>query len=107
MLALVAVGQAEPRDPRLTAVHDFAFWLGLDANDPSVLRRLEQYDLVIVDGELTTPASVARLHAAGTIVLGYLSVGTIEPYRSWYPLLRQIGRASCRERAPAAAVGGC
>src|SRR5262245_7944183 len=88
MLALVAVGQAAPRDPRLTAVHDFAFWLGLDANDPSVLSRLEQYDLVIVDGELTTPASVARLHAAGTIVLGYLSVGTIEPYRSWYPLLR-------------------
>jgi polysaccharide biosynthesis protein PelA len=48
---------------------------------------LERYDLVVVDGELTKPASIARLHQTGAVVLGYLSVGTIEPFRSWYPKL--------------------
>ncbi len=53
-----------------------------------MLDSLSRYDLVVVDGELTKPATVARLHQAGAIVLGYLSVGTIEPFRSWYPKLK-------------------
>jgi hypothetical protein len=87
MLA-VAPAHAAPVDPRLAAVHDFAFGLGQDPNDSAVLNSLSRYDLVVVDGELTKPATVARLHQAGAIVLGYLSVGTIEPFRSWYPKLR-------------------
>lgn len=87
MLA-VAPAHAAPVDPRLAAVHDFAFGLGLDPNDSAVLDSLSRYDLVVVDGELTKPATVARLHQAGAIVLGYLSVGTIEPFRSWYPKLK-------------------
>src|SRR5581483_6307649 len=31
---------------------------------------------------------IATLRRAGKIVLGYLDVGTIEPYRSWYHLLK-------------------
>ena len=84
-LLLAAPAHAAPVDPRLAAVDDFAFGLGLDANDPAPLSR---YDLVVVDGEQTRAASVARLHQAGVIVLGYLSVGTIEPFRSWYPKLK-------------------
>ena len=87
-LLLVAPAHATPVDSRLAAVHDFTFGLGLDANDPAVLDSLSHYDLVVVDGELTTPATVARLHQGGTTVLGYLSVGTIEPFRSWYPKLK-------------------
>jgi hypothetical protein len=83
--------QAVPANPSLAEVHDFAFGLGLDANDPAVLASLERYDLVVVDGELSKPASVARLRAAGAVVLGYLSVGTIEPFRSWYPKLKPYG----------------
>ncbi len=79
---------ASPADPRLAAVHDWAFGLGLDANDPGVLDSLSRYDLVVVDGEQTKPASVARLRASGAVVLGYLSVGTIEPFRSWYRKLK-------------------
>ncbi|MDX6606978.1 MAG: polysaccharide biosynthesis protein PelA [Solirubrobacterales bacterium] len=80
--------QAAPANPSLAQVHDFAFGLGLNANDPAVLASLEQYDLVVIDGELTKPATVARLRAAGVVVLGYLSVGTIEPFRSWYRKLK-------------------
>jgi hypothetical protein len=87
---LTAIGPAHATtaDPRLAGVRNWAFGLGLDANDPAVLDLLSAYDLVIVDGELTKPASVARLHAAGAVVLGYLSVGTIEPFRSWFRKLK-------------------
>jgi polysaccharide biosynthesis protein PelA len=88
-LVLASSAHATPGDPRLATVHDFAFGLGLDANDPAALDALSPYDLVVVDGELTKSANVARLHQAGAIVLGYLSVGTIEPFRSWYPKLKR------------------
>ena len=88
MPMLVPQAQGTPANPRLTGVQNFAFGLGLDANDPAVLAQLERYDLVVVDGEQTKPSSVARLRAAGAVVLGYLSVGTIEPFRSWYPKLK-------------------
>jgi polysaccharide biosynthesis protein PelA len=88
MPILAPQAQGTPANPRLTGVQNFAFGLGLDANDPAVLAQLERYDLVVVDGEQTKPSSVARLRAAGAVVLGYLSVGTIEPFRSWYPKLK-------------------
>jgi hypothetical protein len=88
VLLPVASAHAAPADPRLDGVNDFAFGLGVDANDPVVLAALERYDLVVVDGEQTSSASVARLRAAGAVVLGYLSVGTIEPFRSWFPKLK-------------------
>jgi hypothetical protein len=88
MPMLAPEAQGVPADPRLAGVRDFAFGLGLDANDPAVLAQLERYDLVVVDGEQTKPSSVARLRATGAVVLGYLSVGTIEPFRSWYPKLK-------------------
>ena len=78
------------------------------------MARLAPYDLVVVDGELTGAGRVAQLRAGGTIVLGYLSVGTIEPFRSWYrklkpfraarPLrgVRRVLRAGVGERASGA-----
>jgi uncharacterized protein (TIGR01370 family) len=77
-----------PSDPRLAQVESFAFALGQDVDTDAEVMRLAPYDLVVVDGELTPPGRVTQLRAAGAFVLGYLSVGTIEPYRSWYRLLK-------------------
>jgi hypothetical protein len=80
-------GAADPPG-RLAAVSDFAFALGLDVDTDAEVARLAPYDLVVVDGELTPASRVAQLRGQGSVVLGYLSVGTIEPFRSWYPLLK-------------------
>jgi uncharacterized protein (TIGR01370 family) len=88
--ALAALAFAAPaavgavHDDRLAGVRSFALALGDGASAPA---QLVGYDLVVVDG--STPASrVKRLRAQGSIVLGYLSVGTIESYRSWYRAAR-------------------
>src|SRR5581483_3599931 len=80
LLALLAVsGPAAAMDVRLAAVRTFA----LDLGGTPTPAALAGYDLVVVDGD--TPAAVVkRLRADGSVVLGYLDVGTIEPYRSWY-----------------------
>ena len=79
---------ADPRDPRLAAVESFAFALGQDVDTDAEVARLAPYDLIVLDGEIPPKARVAQLRAGGSIVLGYLSVGTIEPYRSWYRALK-------------------
>lgn len=77
LAAAVPAGAAEL--DRLTGVRSFALALG----DGAAERNLDGYDLVVIDG--STPARrVKQLRAGGAIVLGYLSVGTIEPYRSWF-----------------------
>ncbi|MFL5850250.1 MAG: endo alpha-1,4 polygalactosaminidase, partial [Solirubrobacteraceae bacterium] len=53
------------------------------------LSRLAGFDLVVLDGEDAPRRDVRRLRARGKLVLGYLSVGTIEPGRSWYRRARR------------------
>jgi uncharacterized protein (TIGR01370 family) len=65
---------------RLATVRTWAFAIG----DGAATRDLSRYDLVVLDGEDTTATRIRRLHRQGVLVLGYLSVGTIESYRSWY-----------------------
>lgn len=77
----VAPARAAPADPRLAGVETWAFALGVTALPDE---RLGRFDLVVVDGEETTRGQVQALRRHGTLVLGYLSVGTIEPWRSWY-----------------------
>lgn len=74
---------APPVHPDLDAVATFALALGDDL-EGDVVGRLSRYDLVVVDGEYVETSDVASLRAGDTIVLAYLSVGTIESYRSWY-----------------------
>ena len=88
VLALPAPGNAAPREPRLRAVESWALAIGEGALDGDVAQRLGRFDLVVVDGEEVTSAQVRALRARGAIVLGYLTIGTIEPWRSWYPLAR-------------------
>lgn len=87
-VAFAAPAAGAPSDPRLAEVSSFAFALGQDVDSGEEIARLAAYDLVVLDGELTGAPVVSRLRAGGTIVLGYLSVGTIEPFRSWYPRLK-------------------
>jgi uncharacterized protein (TIGR01370 family) len=88
LAALVAVAAASaadaaPKDARLRAVESWAFAIG-DGARAKVLRRPAAFDLVVVDGEDVTGAQVRKLRRHGAIVLGYVSVGTIESYRWWY-----------------------
>lgn len=76
-----------PARERLAEVDSWAFTIGdgaLDGAPAAVATRLGVFDLVVVDGEEATAEQVAVLRARGTVVLAYLSVGTIEPWRSWY-----------------------
>lgn len=78
VFALVAPAVATA-DDRLAGVDTFALALG----DGAAQRNLAGYDLIVVDGSIPA-ARVKRLRAQGSLVLGYLSVGTIESYRSWF-----------------------
>jgi polysaccharide biosynthesis protein PelA len=77
-LVLACAAPAAATPPR--EVRTWALALG--ARQP--VERLAAFDLVVVDGEDTPRADVRRLRRRGTIVLSYLSVGTIERGRSWY-----------------------
>src|SRR3954454_15185933 len=90
-LAPAAPAHAAPTDPRLAGVQDWAFGLGMDADDPAVLDSLSRYDLVVGDGGQTSSASVARLQRPGAMGLGNLSVATMEPFRSWYRKIKPFG----------------
>jgi uncharacterized protein (TIGR01370 family) len=71
-----------PSDPRLAGVESFALALGIPLDEESA-SRLAPFDLVVVDGEGATTELVEALRADGGLVLGYLSVGTVEEGRSW------------------------
>ncbi len=79
-------------DPRLSEAESFAFGIGngmIEGNASEVADRLGDYDVVVVDGEEASAGVVSALQDEGSVVLAYLSVGTIEKWRSWYDDLRR------------------
>lgn len=77
--------QTPLRSEELQAVNNFAFALGLGSDEiNSQLSTLGQYDLIVLDGEEASPEQISQLQNSGALVLGYLSVGTIEKGRGWY-----------------------
>jgi len=88
-VAAPADGSAAPRDPRLQRVGSFAFAIGDGALRGDYLRRLGPFDLVVVDGSEARARQVRVLRARRKLVLAYLSVGTVERYRSWYRSARR------------------
>lgn len=72
---------------RLHAARTFSLALGAKLTAVN-LARLARRDLVVVDGEDATAAQVTKLRSRGALVLGYLSVGSVESWRSWFPLLQ-------------------
>lgn len=78
----------------------FAFAIGdgqLAGGPQQVHDRLGAFDLVVVDGELARADEVAALRRAGSTVLAYLSVGTIERWRSWYAELKPFRLGAWRD----------
>ncbi|MEE9415243.1 MAG: endo alpha-1,4 polygalactosaminidase, partial [Acidimicrobiales bacterium] len=69
---------------RLDGVQSWAFAIGTGQLRRLSTRRLRRFDLVIVDGEQASARKVARLQRGNTLVLAYLSVGTIEAGREWF-----------------------
>jgi len=90
LIAGVSLAAATPKDPRLQNVKTWAFAIGDGMLDGNIALKFAGYDLVIVDGEAVQPSQVAALHQNGTIVLAYLSVGTIENWRWWYPNVKKF-----------------
>jgi endo-alpha-1,4-polygalactosaminidase (GH114 family) len=83
-----------------TGITSWAFAIGnhtLDGNAAAVGERYGPFDLVIVDGEEATRGEIAAIQTNGTTVLGYLSVGTIEKWRSWYPKLKPYRLAAWKD----------
>ena len=77
---------------RLADAESFAFGIGngmLEGNASDVAERLGDYDVVVVDGEEASAGVVAALQDEGSVVLAYLSVGTIEKWRGWYHDLKR------------------
>src|SRR6476619_7169063 len=80
LLALLLAAPAGATEiDRLAGVRTFALALG----DGAANRDLSRYDLVVVDGG-TAATRVAAIKDNGPLVLGYLSLGTIERGRSWF-----------------------
>ncbi len=87
----IAVGGSDPAGAG-TEHESFAFAIGnetLKGSDQALTDRYAGFDLVVVDGEEATPGDVQAIQAAGTTVLAYLSVGTIEKWRPWYKRLKR------------------
>lgn len=84
--AQTGLAQLSPlKRAELEGVQSWAFALGLGAAELDTAQPLlAQYDLVVVDGEVASAEQIAALKSSGAIVLGYLSVGTIERGRAWF-----------------------
>jgi uncharacterized protein (TIGR01370 family) len=72
---------------KLTEAKSFSLALGAKLSSRNI-RRLAARDLVVVDGEAVTPTQITQLKRKGALVLGYLSVGTVESWRSWFEQLQ-------------------
>ena len=86
---VLAVGPAPAKEgsERGAEPESFAFGIGnhtLDGPPAEVGARYDEFDLVIVDGEEASAAEVTAMADADTLVLAYLSAGTIEGWRGWY-----------------------
>lgn len=83
VLTPTAVAPAAPQP--LADVGSFALALGNGTLRGDLATRYAAYDLVVVDGQEATADQVAQLHAGGSKVLAYLSIGSIERWRPWAP----------------------
>ncbi len=79
---------AAPDAAELGAVETWGFAIGNGTLRGDLSRRYADYDLLVVDGQEARRRDVGELRAGGRVVLGYLSVGTIERYRPWYRRLK-------------------
>lgn len=102
-VGLNVAGARAPQDPgaeRALPPASFAFAIGdgmLAGGSAEVSDRLGEFDLVVIDGELARAGEVAALRGRGATVLAYLSVGTIERWRSWFRELKRFRLEAWRD----------
>jgi hypothetical protein len=84
-LALAPAVAAPARERPLSDVRSFAFAAGNGTLRGDLTTRYAAYDLVVIDGDDATAAQVAQIRASGPRVLAYLSVGSVERWRTWAP----------------------
>ncbi len=92
-------GEDGPEDP-LAGAESFAFGIGngmLKGDDAAVADRLGDYEVVVVDGEEASNRDIAALQGEGSVVLAYLSVGTIEKWRGWYGEIKRYRLAAWQD----------
>ena len=76
---------------KLGDMRTFGFFLGLSEEQVAEERtKLSEYDLLILDGQEISRKNISELQNDGALVLGYLSVGTIEKGRPWSKRLRKF-----------------
>jgi len=82
--------EGEPKYYSGNTISSFCFAIGEKALSSSKNRDvLSRCSLLVVDGETVSSRVLQQLKAKDAIVLAYISVGTIEPFRSWYPKLKR------------------
>lgn len=61
--------------------HEYGVFLGINGNE---IPRLQGYKLVVIEPSEFSAEQVEQLHAAKSVVYGYLNIGAIEEYRRYY-----------------------
>ncbi len=97
LLLWPAAAGADPGRAGLGELESWGFAIGSGTLKGDLTERYAGYDLLVVDGQEARPKMVAELHEQGTVVLGYLSVGTIENYRPWYESLKPYRLAAWKD----------
>ncbi|MDQ8046313.1 MAG: endo alpha-1,4 polygalactosaminidase [Solirubrobacteraceae bacterium] len=85
--ATTPVAPANAKAAAMRKAKTFSLELGASLTRTNI-KRLTSRDVVVVDGSETSDAQIKQLKAKGTLVLGYLSVGTVESWRPWFDLLK-------------------
>ena len=65
----------------------FGVFIGIGRKD---INKLKDYQTVIIDAEHFTKADITKLKKAGKTVYTYLSIGSLEDYRSYYKAYKHL-----------------
>ena len=65
----------------------YGVFIGIGRKD---IKKLKDYQTVIIDAEHFTKADIKKLKKAGKTVYTYLSIGSLEDYRSYYKAYKHL-----------------
>ncbi len=78
-LSLIA---CKPRPTR-----DYGVFIGMNEKDSG---KMMQYSIVVIEPSEFSAEKIERLHDAGKTVYGYLNIGSVEEYRPYYDLFKEL-----------------
>lgn len=68
-------------------LNEYGVFIGIEAED---IKRLDSYKTVVIEPSLFDKALIERLHQNGKTVYGYLNIGSLENYRSYYKDFKRL-----------------